>query len=113
MNNQREAHGLRLGHGLFQHCELLLAQTVIHQFRKRLGDPFASWDAKHMASEVFRGLDGDVRVMDNTIVVTYYNAPNQEQLRPQYENLPAKLRAEGVEPGIPWLYGFHLDFRFR
>ena len=84
----------------------LLAQTVIHQFRKRLGEPFAAWDARHLASEVFRGLSGDIRVVNDTIVVTYYNAPNQELLRTQYEDLPAKLRAEGVDPAIPWLYGF-------
>jgi hypothetical protein len=52
-------------------------------------------------------------VVNDTILVTYYNAPNQELLRAQYEDLPAKLRAEGVDPAIPWLYGFQLDFRFR
>jgi len=91
----------------------LLAQTVIHQFRKRLGPPFATWDARHLASDVFRGLNGDVRVVDDTIVITYYHAPNEELLRAQYEDLPAKLRAEGVDPAIPWLYGFQLDFRFK
>ncbi len=91
----------------------LLAQTVIHQFRKRLGAPYDTWDAKHLASDIFRGLDGDIRVVRNTIVVTYYNAPNPGLLRSHYEGLPDKLRAEGVEPRIPWLYGFQLDFRFR
>ena len=58
-------------------------------------------------------MDGDIRVVGDTIVFTYYNAPNEELLRAQYENLPAKLEAEGVDPRIPWLYGFQLDFRFR
>ena len=102
---------INIRHG--QMTMALLAQAVIHQFRKRLGAPYAAWDAKHLASDVFRGLDGDIRVTHDTIVVTYYNAPNQELLRSQYEDLPAKLRAEGVEPAIPWLYGFQLDFRFR
>jgi hypothetical protein len=52
-----------------------------------------------------------VRVQDNTIVVTFYNAP--ETLRPHYEGLPAKLQAEGVDPHVPWLYNFQLDFRFK
>ena len=43
---------------------------------------------------------------------TYYNAPNVEHLRPHYEHLPAKLAAEGVNPRIPWLYNYQLDFRF-
>lgn len=34
-------------------------------------------------------------------------------MRPEYENLPAKLEAEGVNPNIPWLDDFKLDFRFK
>jgi hypothetical protein len=91
----------------------LLAQTVIHQFRQRLGLPYAGWDAAHLASAIFRGLDGDIRAVGDTILVTYYNAPNQHMLRAEYENLPEKLASEGVDPRIPWLYGFKLNFRFR
>jgi Transposase DDE domain len=91
----------------------LVAQTVIQQFRRRLGDPFDAWDAKHLASGVFRDLSGDIRVRDETIVVTYYNAPNKERLRAEYEDLPTKLAAEGVNPRIPWLYDFQLDFQFK
>jgi len=27
--------------------------------------------------------------------------------------LPAKLEADNVNPHVPWLYGFQLDFRFK
>ena len=54
-----------------------------------------------------------MRVTGDTILVTYYNAPNVEQLRAHYQDLPEKLAAEGVRPEIPWLYGYKLDFRFR
>ena len=91
----------------------LIAQAAIASFRKRLAPPDASWDAGHLAKAYFTGLEGDVRVEANTIIVTYYNAPNADKLREHYENLPAKLRAEGIDPRIPWLYGFELDFRFR
>ncbi|MCH7930474.1 MAG: hypothetical protein IIA01_08235, partial [Proteobacteria bacterium] len=59
------------------------------------------------------GLDGDVRVSGETITVTYYNAPNAERLRQHYENLPDKLHSENIDPRIPWLYDFKLDFRFK
>jgi len=92
----------------------LLAQAVIAQFRRRVGDPVQTWDADHLAKDVFAGLDGDVRVISgDTILVTYYNAPNVEQLRRHYEDLPGKLEAEKVDPRVPWLYNFKLDFRFR
>ena len=61
----------------------------------------------------FGALEGDVRVKDDTILVTYYNAPHRDRLRQQYENLPDKLQQECIEPTLPWLYGFKLDFRFR
>jgi len=66
-----------------------------------------------LAEKLLAGLDGDIRVQGDTILVTYYNAPDTEKLRPLYEGLPAKLQAEGVRPNIPWLYDFKLDFRFR
>jgi hypothetical protein len=91
----------------------LIAQTVCDQLRKRLGDPFASWDAAHFASAIFRGIDGDIRVSDNTIIVTFYNAPKPDLLKKHYENLPKILERENVDPRIPWLYNFKLDFRFR
>ena len=91
----------------------LVAQAAIHQMRQRLGEPFSQWDASHLAREIFGALEGDVRVKDDTIQVTYYNAPHRDRLRQQYENLPDKLQQEGVEPTLPWLYGFKLDFRFR
>jgi hypothetical protein len=91
----------------------LLAQAAIHQMRQRLGEPFCHWDAAHLARDIFGALEGDLRVKDDTVLVTYYNAPHQNCLRQQYENLPDKLRQEGIEPTLPWLYGFKLDFRFR
>jgi Transposase DDE domain len=91
----------------------LLAQAVLGRLRQRLGAAVAHWDARHLARDVLQGLEGDVRVTTDTIVVTYYNAPNVEGLKSHYEGLPAKLRQQNINPAIPWLYGYQLDFRFR
>lgn len=91
----------------------LIAQTLIYQLRKRLGSPFDQWDAPHLAKELFGGLEGDLRVDHDTILVTYYNAPGAERWREQFENLPQRLQQEGIDPRIPWLYNFKLDFRFK
>ena len=91
----------------------LVAQAVIQQFRQRIGKPDQSWDAVHLARSVFSGLEGDVRGKQDTILVTYYNAPNAALLRQHYEGLPEKLKAEGVDPRVPWLYDFKLDLRFK
>jgi hypothetical protein len=91
----------------------LLAQAAIHQLRQHLALPIAQWDAAHLAKDFFAGLDGDIRVIDDTIIVTYYNAPQADLLRPHYENLPERLARDNVSPHIPWLYDFKLDFRFK
>lgn len=109
----RRAGTLNLNIRYAQMTMALLAQAVIHQFRQRLGQPFQSWDATHLAHNLFSGLDGDIRVCNDTIVVTYYNAPNVDSLRDHYEHLPAKLEADKIDPRIPWLYNFKLDFRFK
>jgi hypothetical protein len=91
----------------------LLAQAAIHQLRSRLQEPVSRWNADHLAKSLFQGLDGDLRVTADTIVVTYYNAPHADLLRTHYEGLPDKLAAEKVDPRIPWLYNYRLDFRFK
>ena len=47
------------------------------------------------------------------MVVTFYNAPNAHHLRQHDEGLPQKLTGQNINPQVPWLYNFKLDFRFR
>lgn len=89
----------------------LVGNSVMNQLRKRLGDPYQKMEAQHLAEQLFRGLDGDLRVKDDTLVVTYYNAPKQIQNR--YENITKELEQEGVSSEIPWLYDLKLSFRFK
>lgn len=91
----------------------LLAQGVLHQLRQRLGAPFAHWQADQFAKKLLAGWDGDIRVWKDRIILTCYNAPHPAKLREHYQGLPEKLSAEGVDPRIPWLYNFKLDFRFK
>jgi hypothetical protein len=91
----------------------LIAQAACYMMRERIGPPIAQWDAAHLAKDFFRGLEGDVRVNGDTIIVTYYNVPNPNLMKEHYENLPKKLSSEGVSPTIPWLYDFKLDFQFK
>ena len=91
----------------------LIAQAAIHQLRQHLPTACAQWNSSHLAQELFKGFEGDIRVSDDTVVVTFYNAPDADTLSAQYAGLPWRLQAEGIDPHIPWLYGLKLDFRFR
>jgi hypothetical protein len=109
----KRAGTLNLHIRLGQMTMALLAQGLIHQLRQRLGAPFNQWDSVHLAHDFFGGLEGDVRVHQDTILVTYYNATQAEHWKEHFENLHERLENEGVDPRVPWLYNFKLDFRFR
>ncbi len=47
----------------------LIAQAAIHQLRQRLGTPVSTWNADHLATQIFSGLEGDVRVKHDTVIV--------------------------------------------
>ena len=91
----------------------LIAQAALYQLREKLPKPYTNWTAEHIAHSLFHGIDGDVKVRNDTIIVTLYNLPDFLNLKKYYENLPEKLEAESVNPKIPWLYDLKLDFKFK
>jgi len=91
----------------------LLAQAATYEFRQKLPKPYNRWNSTHLADSLFTKIDGDIRTKDDTIIVTCYNAPKELNLHKHYQNLPAKLTSEGINPKVPWLYDFKLDFRFK
>jgi len=91
----------------------LMAQALIYQLRQKLPPDIQNWTAESLAERLFSSIDGDIRVRDDTIVVTFYNAPNYDYFKEHYQSLPKKLEAEGVDPRVPWLYNFKVNFRFK
>jgi hypothetical protein len=91
----------------------LLAQAATHQLKNKLPKPYRQWTAKHFADQVLTNMEGDIRVKDDTIIVTYYHDHLNLGLQPFYQNLPSNLVKEGINPRIPWLLDFKLDFRFK
>ena len=91
----------------------LLAQAATYELRRRLPRPYDRWNSIHLAQAVLAKLDGDIRAKDDTIIVTLYNVPHELNLHNHYQDLPARLIAEGINPKIPWLYDYKLDFRFK
>ena len=91
----------------------LIAQAAAYQFRQKLPAPYKQWTAKTLADNLFHGIDGDLKINNDTIVVTMYNVPRELNLKQHYENLPNILETEGVDPRIPWLYNLKVDFRFK
>ncbi len=91
----------------------LLSQAASYQFRQKLPKPYDRWNAVHLADAIFNKIDGDIRVKNDTIIVTCYNVPDELNLQEHYQNLPKKLYTEGIDPRVPWLYNFKVDFRFK
>jgi len=91
----------------------LIAQAATHQLKNKLPETYKHWTAANTAQKVLTNMEGDIRVEDDTIIVTYYRDHEKLKLRRHYENLPKILESEGVNPKIPWLFDFKLDFRFK
>jgi hypothetical protein len=109
--NRASTMNLNIRYGKMSHA--LISQAVTYELRKKLPKPYRIWTAKHLSDTLFQEIEGDVRVKDDTIIVTYYNFPKEINIQKYYENLPEKLLAEGVDPRVPWLYNFKVDFRFK
>jgi hypothetical protein len=90
----------------------MMAQAATYQLRNKLKGDYNTWNAKHLAKEILAWTDGDIRVKDDTIIVTIYD-PHKHIDTNKYVNMPNILQNEGVNPKIPWLYDFKLDFRFK
>ncbi len=91
----------------------LIAQAATHQLKNKLPKPYSQWTARHTATQILTNMEGDLRVKDDTIIVTYYRDHLNLNIRHHYQNLPKILEREGINPKIPWLYDFKLDFRFK
>jgi hypothetical protein len=91
----------------------LIAQAATHQLKNKLPGNYINWTAEHTAQQVLTNMEGDIRVEGDTIIVTYYRDHEKLDLKKNFENLPKILQHEGVNPKIPWLFDFKLDFRFK
>ena len=90
----------------------MIAQAAVYELRQNMIGDYIKWNAKHIANEVLAWNDGDIRVKNDTIIVTFYGT-SKHLKKENYINLPDKLRQNGINPKIPWLYNFKLDFRFK
>lgn len=108
--NRALTHNLNIRYGKL--AMSLIAQAVLYQLRQKLEQQYKIWNAMHLAREVLAWADGDISVKDNTIIVTFYGAQNHIN-KHDYIGLPNKLIAQNINPKIPWLYDYMLDFRFK
>jgi hypothetical protein len=90
----------------------MLAQAATYELRKNMNCDYRKWDARHLSNEVLAWNDGDIKVKDDTIIVTLYGSSDYIK-KDEYINLPNKLIQSGIDPHIPWLYNYKLDFRFK
>ncbi len=91
----------------------LISQYLINQLRSCLPDDYRKFEAKHLSDEIFHKFNGDIRVKNDTIIVTFYGIPEKLGLKQHFENLPQKLENNNINPRVPWLFNYAVDFRFK
>ncbi|MFO7830211.1 MAG: transposase [Bacteroidales bacterium] len=90
----------------------MIAQAATYQLRMKLKGEYKKWNAQHLSNEILSWSDGNIRVSGDTIIVTFYGNTKHLNMN-EYVNLPKILENENINPHIPWLYGYKLDFRFK
>ncbi|MCK4346079.1 MAG: hypothetical protein KAX05_12405 [Bacteroidales bacterium] len=48
---------------------------IPYELKKKLSAPYKQWTAEHLANSIFKSIDADLRVQNDTIIVTMYNVP--------------------------------------
>lgn len=91
----------------------LLAQAATYQLKAKLPRPYRQWSARSLAEKVLTNMEGDIRVRDDKIIVTYYRDHEPLGLKNHYHNISGQLERENIDPRIPWLFDFKLEFRFK
>lgn len=91
----------------------LLAQAATHQLKSKLPKPYSQWTAASLAEKVLTNMEGDIRIKDDKIIVTYYKDHEKLGLKNIYHNVNQQLENNGVSPKIPWLFDYKLEFRFK
>lgn len=91
----------------------LLAQAACFEFKKILPQPYKQWTAMHTGQSLFLAFDATLKVKEDTIKITYYNVPKNLGIQHFFKNSPDNLAAQGINPRIPWLFDFKLDFDFK
>ena len=108
--SRASTHNLNIRYGKL--ALTMMAQAATYQLRKKMNQEYKSWNAEHLAKEVLARAEGDVRVQNDTIMVTFYGAP--KHINPKdYIGLPQIMESKGINPRIPWLYDFKLALRFK
>ena len=91
----------------------LLAQAATYQLKSKLPKPYRQWSARILAEKVLTNMEGDIRVTDDKIIITYYKDHEPLGLKNLYRHIDSQLENEGVAPKIPWLFDYKLQFDFK
>lgn len=91
----------------------LIAQAAAYRLRQHLPGRYKNWTAHSLSEKVFTNMEGDVRVKDDRIIVTYYRDHEPLNLKNTYSEISTRLENEGICPKIPWLMDYKLEFRFK
>ncbi len=91
----------------------LLAQAATYQLKSKLPKPYSQWSAPILAEKVLTNMEGDIRIKDDYIIVTYYKDHETLGLKNLYPAIEKQLENEGISPKIPWLFNYKLKFNFK
>jgi hypothetical protein len=76
----------------------LLAQAATYQLKSRLPQPYKQWSATTLAEKVLTNMEGDIRVKDDKIIITYYKDHEPLGLKTYTPISISNLKTKGYLP---------------
>lgn len=90
----------------------LFTSDVVKLFMNDVGEGYQRVFPKTFYREVLKDLGAYVKLREDTIVVTFDLFDHQYLLEPIFRDIEEKLKEHRVDPRIPWLSNYKLDFGF-
>jgi len=91
----------------------LLAFHVLEAFRRDLGEPYARQTPGVLRRQFLLPVQMKLQARDRqTVTVTVYGCAQQAVLHARYQQLSQQLRAQDIDPRLPWLGNRELIVRF-
>jgi hypothetical protein len=109
--NNASTHNLNIKFG--KQTLALMGQAAVYELRQNLPEEFAKLNAENIANKILTNTEGDIKVVDDYIVITYYGNHEKLLLKEKYENIETKLINQNINPKIPWLFDYKLKFNFK
>lgn len=91
----------------------MVSYHIVDNFRINLPDHFSKMKPESIYENFIQNVQGKVQIKKDKLQVDIYGFKHQAVVAPLFRNLEQKLINKEVDPRIPWLNNYALNFSFK